>query len=126
MEQGVQPIAFTAGRPDLPKCRRSQNRQFLFLRFEDLMRMKAPALIQLLSNFTGLYTDDAIIRQMQVGSEPPSPFPFCPARQLRRSLTQRRRRRPCMRVIWGRMLRIACSGLHSQSGADCALTMYAC
>jgi len=39
--------------------------QFLFLRFEDLMRMKAPALIRLLSNFTGLYTDDAIIRQMQ-------------------------------------------------------------
>jgi len=39
--------------------------QFLFLRFEDLMRMKAPALIRLLSNFTGLYTDEKIIRLMQ-------------------------------------------------------------
>ena len=37
--------------------------QFLFLRFEDLMRMKAPGLLRLLSKFTGLYTDDNIISQ---------------------------------------------------------------
>ena len=36
--------------------------QFLFLRFEDLMRMKAPALLHLLSNFTGLYTDPEIVQ----------------------------------------------------------------
>ena len=35
--------------------------RFLFIRFEDIMRMKAPALIRLLSNFTGLYTDSDII-----------------------------------------------------------------
>ena len=34
--------------------------QFLFLKFEQLMAMKAPALLRLLSNFTGLFTDDAI------------------------------------------------------------------
>lgn len=39
--------------------------QFLFLRFEDLMRLKAPALVRLLANFTGLYTDDAIIDSLQ-------------------------------------------------------------
>jgi hypothetical protein len=39
--------------------------QFLFLRFEDLMRMKAPALLSVLSNFTGLYTDDQIVRKVR-------------------------------------------------------------
>merc|ERR1719291_107466 len=39
--------------------------QFLFLRFEDLMRMKAPALLTLLSNFTGLHTDSTIIKQLR-------------------------------------------------------------
>ena len=39
--------------------------QFLFLRFEDLMRMKAPALLKMLSNFTGLYTDDSIISKIR-------------------------------------------------------------
>ena len=35
--------------------------QFLFMRFEDLMRMKAPAVLTLLTNFTGLYSDERII-----------------------------------------------------------------
>ena len=39
--------------------------QFLFLRFEDLMRMKAPALLNLLSNFTGLHTDPEIISKVR-------------------------------------------------------------
>jgi len=39
--------------------------QFLFLRFEDLMQMKAPGLLSLLSNFTGLYTDAEIIHKVQ-------------------------------------------------------------
>ena len=39
--------------------------QFLFFRFEDLMRMKAPAVLELLSNFTGLYTDDRIVRTVR-------------------------------------------------------------
>jgi hypothetical protein len=39
--------------------------QFLFLRFEDLMQLKAPGLVRMLANFTGLYTDDAIIRGLQ-------------------------------------------------------------
>ena len=39
--------------------------QFLFLRFEDLMRMKAPGLLKMLSNFTGLYTDDNIIANVR-------------------------------------------------------------
>lgn len=43
--------------------------QFLFLRFEDLMRLKAPGLVRLLSNFTGLYTDDTIIRTLQERGE---------------------------------------------------------
>ncbi len=43
--------------------------QFLFLRFEDLMRMKAPALLRLISNFTGLYTDDALIRNVRERKE---------------------------------------------------------
>jgi hypothetical protein len=42
--------------------------QFLFLRFEDVMRMEAGSLLKLLSNFTGLYTDDSIIgRAKQAG-----------------------------------------------------------
>lgn len=43
--------------------------QFLFLRFEDLMRMKAPAILQLISNFTGLYTDDSIISKVRAARE---------------------------------------------------------
>ena len=43
--------------------------QFLFLRFEDLMRMKAPALLQILSNFTGLYTDDQIVAKVRAMRE---------------------------------------------------------
>ena len=43
--------------------------QFLFLRFEDLMRMKAPAVLTLLSNFTGLYTDERIIHQVRAQHE---------------------------------------------------------
>ena len=39
--------------------------QFLFLRFEDLMGMNAPALLKLISNFTGLHTDESIIAQMR-------------------------------------------------------------
>jgi len=39
--------------------------QFLFLRFEDLMRMKAPGLLTMLSNFTGLYTDSKIIQRVR-------------------------------------------------------------
>ena len=39
--------------------------QFLFLRFEDLMRMKAPGLLTMLSNFTGLYTDKQIIERVR-------------------------------------------------------------
>jgi len=39
--------------------------QFLFLRFEDLMRMKAPALLTMLSNFTGLHTDPKIIEEVR-------------------------------------------------------------
>jgi len=39
--------------------------QFLFLRFEDLMRMKAPGLLTMLSNFTGLYTDPEIIQRVR-------------------------------------------------------------
>ena len=39
--------------------------QFLFLRFEDLMRMKAPGLLTMLSNFTGLYTDPEIIARVR-------------------------------------------------------------
>jgi len=42
--------------------------QFLFLRFEDLMQMKAPGLVTLLANFTGLYTDDDIIRKVRGGA----------------------------------------------------------
>ena len=38
--------------------------QFLFLKFEDLMAMKAPGLLRLLSNFTGLHTDETIIRKV--------------------------------------------------------------
>ena len=43
--------------------------QFLFLRFEDLMRMKAPAVLNLLSNFTGLYTDPDIIKRVRKGND---------------------------------------------------------
>merc|ERR1712196_655757 len=43
--------------------------QFLFLRFEDLMRMKAPALLTLLANFTGLHTDPQIIQQVRGNRE---------------------------------------------------------
>ena len=43
--------------------------QFLFMRFEDLMRMKAPALLHLLSNFTGLHTDRQIIEQVRANRE---------------------------------------------------------
>jgi len=43
--------------------------QFLFLRFEDLMRMKAPALLHLLSNFTGLHTDRQIIDAVRQNRE---------------------------------------------------------
>jgi len=43
--------------------------QFLFMRFEDLMRMKAPALLRLLSNFTSLYTDDKIVQQVRRARE---------------------------------------------------------
>jgi len=39
--------------------------QFLFLKFEDLMQMRAPALLHLLSNFTGLYTDEVIINRVR-------------------------------------------------------------
>jgi len=56
--------------------------QFLFLRFEDLMAMKAPGLIRLLSNFTGLYTNDRIIekvrrqRQCEAASATKKPLSF--------------------------------------------------
>ena len=43
--------------------------QFLFLRFEDLMGMNAPALLKLLSNFTGLHTDAQIINQMRSANQ---------------------------------------------------------
>ena len=43
--------------------------QFLFLRFEDLMRMKAPGLLTMLSNFTGLYTDSTIIDKVRKSRE---------------------------------------------------------
>ena len=42
---------------------------FLFLRFEDLMRMRAPGVLKLLSNFTGLYTDDEIIKRVRGARE---------------------------------------------------------
>ncbi|KAL1520185.1 hypothetical protein AB1Y20_023655 [Prymnesium parvum] len=51
--------------------------QFLFLRFEDLMRMKASALVRLIANFTGLYTDSTIITQLR-GED------ACEARRARR------------------------------------------
>merc|ERR1711918_188411 len=38
--------------------------QFLFLRYEDLSRMQAPALVRLIAKFTGLYTDDGIVSQL--------------------------------------------------------------
>jgi len=47
--------------------------QFLFLRFEDVMRMKAPAVLRLLSNFTGLYTDDRIIHKVRQNGECEAP-----------------------------------------------------
>ena len=46
-----------------------ERQQFLFLQFEDLMQMKAPGLLRLLSNFTGLHTDDDIIRRVRNGRE---------------------------------------------------------
>ena len=41
--------------------------QFLLLRFEDLLAMRAAPLLRLLSNFTGLYTDDRLIRAVHAG-----------------------------------------------------------
>ena len=43
--------------------------QFLFLKFEDLMAMKAPGLLRLLSNFPGLHTDETIIRKVRKARE---------------------------------------------------------
>ena len=43
--------------------------QFLVLKFEDLMSMKAPGLLRLLSNFTGLHTDETIIRKVRNARE---------------------------------------------------------
>ena len=43
--------------------------QFLVLKFEDLMSMKAPGLLRLLSNFTGLHTDENIIRKVRNARE---------------------------------------------------------
>ena len=43
--------------------------QFLYLKFEDLMAMKAPGLLRLLSNFTGLHTDENIIRKVRNARE---------------------------------------------------------
>ena len=76
--------------------------QFLFLKFEDLMAMKAPALLRLLSNFTGLHTDDDIIRRVrkkrecEAGSARKIPLSFAKAndtkgkRQARNSLEELR------------------------------------
>jgi len=39
--------------------------QFLFLRYEDLMKMHSDALIRLISRFTGLYVDESLLKVAQ-------------------------------------------------------------
>ena len=55
--------------PPLAAQRIFDKEQFLFLKFEDLMAMKAPGLLRLLSNFTGLHTDETIIRKVRKARE---------------------------------------------------------
>ena len=72
--------------------------QFLFLRFEDLMRMKAPALLRLISNFTGEPSPPAAARRRlplpcrRPAAALPSPFTHPDCRQM--SLPRRRPRPP--------------------------------
>ena len=68
-----------------------ERQQFLFLKFEDLMRMRAPGLLRLLSNFTGLHTDDEIIkkvrrnRECEAGSAKKIPLSFAKANDTKAS-----------------------------------------
>ena len=70
---------------------------FLFLRFEDLMRMRAPGVLKLLSNGTGLYTDDEIIkrvrdaRQCEAGRARKVPLSFTHSKATNTSASRRAR-----------------------------------
>lgn len=42
-----------------------EREQFLFLRYEDLMRMDASAIVRLVGHFTGLHVDDPLVAQAE-------------------------------------------------------------
>ena len=44
--------------------------QLLFVRYEDLTRMQPPALLKMLSQFTGLYTNDTLIERATASCSP--------------------------------------------------------
>lgn len=83
--------------------------QFLFLKFEDLMRMKAPGLLRLLSNFTGLHTDDSIIRRVrgarecEAGSAKKIPLSFAKSNDTKgkRARTKLEQLRPALQNFFG-------------------------
>ena len=64
------PLPAVKGRPSVPflaALRIFNEQQFFFLRHEDLQTMPATALVKLLAEFSGLYTDESLLAQVEGG-----------------------------------------------------------